>query len=100
MTPTFDAPDYFRREYSKLSREMRAAFGDARRKLVEGLATSGPEGLSPSLRVKRVQGSPDVWEMTFAPDGRATFSYGEEVKPGEPHVVWRRIGGHEIFKRP
>lgn len=79
---------------------MRTVFADARRKLVEGLATGGPDGLHPGLRVKRVQGSRDVWEMTFAPDGRATFSYGAEVKTGEPHVIWRRIGGHEIFKRP
>jgi hypothetical protein len=23
-----------------------------------------------------------VWEITFAPDGRATFAYGDEVIPG------------------
>jgi len=50
--------------------------------------------------VKRVQGHPGVYEMTFAPDGRATFTFGEEIRPGETHIVWRRIGGHEIFERP
>ncbi|MFN2495860.1 MAG: SDR family NAD(P)-dependent oxidoreductase [Pseudonocardiaceae bacterium] len=29
----------------------------------------------PGLRVKSVQGWPGVWEMTRAPDGRATFEY-------------------------
>lgn len=45
----------------------------------------------PRLRVKRVQGRPGVWEMSWAPDGRATFQYGEEIHPGEAHVVWRRL---------
>lgn len=54
----------------------------------------------PSLRVKRIQGAAGVWELTFAPDGRATFNYGPEVIEGEPHVQWRRIGTHDIFNRP
>jgi hypothetical protein len=54
-----------------------------------------------SLRVKAVASHPGVWEMTWSwPDGRVTFSYGPEVKPGERHVVWRRVGGHEIFREP
>lgn len=35
-----------------------------------------------------------------APDGRATFHYGDEVKAGEPHIVWRRIGDHSILNEP
>ncbi len=38
--------------------------------------------------------------MTWAPDGRATFRYGPEQVEGEPHVIWRRIGDHDIFDRP
>jgi hypothetical protein len=38
--------------------------------------------------------------MTRAPDGRATFQYGPEIAPGEPHVIWRRIGTHAIFREP
>jgi hypothetical protein len=38
--------------------------------------------------------------MTWADDGRATFEYGSEIIEGEPHIVWRRIGGHEIFNSP
>ncbi len=37
--------------------------------------------------------------MTWAPDGRATFEYGDEVQSGEPHVTWRRIGTHSVFRR-
>jgi hypothetical protein len=30
----------------------------------------------------------------------ATFSYGDERVSGQPHIIWRRVGGHEIFKQP
>jgi hypothetical protein len=33
-------------------------------------------------------------------DGRATFHFGNRVREGEPHIVWRRIGTHKIFTRP
>lgn len=59
-----------------------------------------PPAYAPGLRVKRVLGSPGIWEMTFAPDGRATFSYGEETRPGEPHVIWRRVGTHDVLRDP
>lgn len=49
---------------------------------------------------KRVQGTRDVWELSYSGDGRATFRYGAEVKPGETHIEWLRIGGHEILSRP
>jgi len=35
--------------------------------------------------------------MTWAKDGRATWQYGQELRAGEAHVIWRRIGSHEIF---
>jgi len=38
----------------------------------------------PALRVKRVQGHPGIWEITWAP--RATFHYGEEIRPGAAAV--------------
>jgi hypothetical protein len=47
-----------------------------------------------------MQGHPGVWEMSWAPDGRATFEYGDEVHAGEAHIVWRRVGTHAIFRRP
>jgi hypothetical protein len=50
--------------------------------------------------VKRIQGSKSVWEITFAYDGRATFAYGAELREGEAHVVWRRIGTHAVLEDP
>ena len=50
--------------------------------------------------MKGIQGAPGVFEMTWADDGRATFEFGAAVREGETHIVWRRIGTHEIFTRP
>ncbi len=49
--------------------------------------------------MKTVQGVDGVWEMTWAPDGRATFSYGDERRRGHQHVIWRRIGNHASVLR-
>ena len=96
--PTFDVIDDFWDDWDKLPFELQRRFLLARNVLVADLMANGRP--RPSLRVKRVVTHPGVWEMTWAPDGRATFHYGPEVIPGEPHVVWRRVGSHEIFRRP
>lgn len=54
----------------------------------------------PGLRVKGVVAARGVFEMTWAPNGRATFQYGDEIVRGDPYIVWRRIGTHDIFKQP
>jgi hypothetical protein len=61
---------------------------------------AGPASFPPGLRVKRVQGTEGVWEITFAQDGRATFAYGAEVRSGEVHVIWRRVGTHDVLADP
>jgi hypothetical protein len=48
---------------------------------------SGKAGSHPrSLRIKRVQGTRDIWEMSYSGDGRAAFRCGAEVRPRETHV--------------
>jgi hypothetical protein len=95
--PTYGWRPRFRRDFHQLSPEQQRAFLAVVRLFVEGLRQGR---LDPRLRVKRVQGRPAAWEMSWAPDGRATFEYGEEVRPGEPHVIWRRVGTHEVFREP
>jgi len=41
-----------------------------------------------------------IFEMTWAPDGRATFHYGAPVREGQVHVGWRRVGTHAVFANP
>ncbi|MFN2496906.1 MAG: hypothetical protein ABR608_13505 [Pseudonocardiaceae bacterium] len=96
--PTFDILARFGDDYRRLTAEQREAFLRARNALVEDLRSG--RGFRPGLRIKRVQGTTDVWELTWAPDGRATWQYGTEQRPGEPHVIWRRIGTHAIFRNP
>lgn len=98
MSPTYGLSPSFAREFARLPREQRRAFRAAVEKLIDALG-KGHEP-SRSLRIKRVQGTKDVWEMSYSGDGRATFRYGAEVKSGETHVEWLRVGGHEILSRP
>ncbi len=97
--PTYELPDSVYAEYAKLSREQRRAFRRALARFIEALCNQ-PTMFPGGLRVKGVQGHPGVFEMTFAPDGRATFEYGDELVAGEPHVIWRRVGDHSIFRQP
>lgn len=95
--PTYDLTDRFRRDLDRLTAADRALFRQAVAAFVSDLATGR---FRKGLRVKAVEGSRGVWELTWANDGRATFEYGPPLSPGEPHVIWRRIGTHDIFKRP
>jgi hypothetical protein len=99
VSPTFEAEARFERDLRRLTRAQRAAFDRARRRLVAALGSSPPR-FDPASRVKRVQGQAGVWELSWAPDGRATFSYGPEVLPGQAHIVWRRIGDHSVLVDP
>ena len=56
--------------------------------------------IRPRLRVKGVRTHPSVWEVTWADDGRATFRYGESRRPGDSHIIGRRVGSHDIFQGP
>jgi mRNA-degrading endonuclease YafQ of YafQ-DinJ toxin-antitoxin module len=95
--PTYQARPRFLRDFKSLSREQEAAWDKALDIFIACLRRGRFE---PGLRVKRVQGYPGVWEMTWAPDGRATFEYCDELQPGEPHIIWRRIGTHGVFRQP
>lgn len=96
--PTHDEEAQFLREWAKLSSQQRSLFLAAVDAMVEDLRNKIP--FRPSLRVKAVQKRRGVFEVTWAPDGRATFHYGPSRRSGEAHIVWRRIGGHDILKNP
>ena len=72
--PTRDVLASFWRDPDRLTPEQQWAFRAAVEKFVADPTTG--EGFRAGLRVKRVQGHAGVWEMTWAPDGRATFEYG------------------------
>jgi hypothetical protein len=93
--PTFERVERFIRDYDNLSAAEKEAFREAIKQFVEDLEAG--RAFRKGLRVKGVKGAPGIFEMTWADDGRATFSYGDPVQEGEPHIVWRRVGTHDIF---
>lgn len=93
--PTFATTPRFRRDLKALSPEQRARFEKTVRE--EFVPDADVGRWRPGLRVKRVQGVPKVFEMTWAPDGRATWQFGTSIRVGVRHVIWRRVGAHDIF---
>jgi hypothetical protein len=93
--PTYDLSDEFRRNLGDLSPQQRDRFKRAVERFVEDL--KGGRGFRRGLRVKRVRGMDGCLEMTWAPDGRAIFMYGDEIKPGETHIIWVAVGDHNIL---
>ena len=93
--PTYRRLPRFDRDYSALTPEQRAAFKRAVAKLIADLKAGRPPRAG--LRVNAVQRGPGIFELTWAPNGRATFEYGTPVREGETHVVWRRIGTHDVL---
>jgi len=96
--PTYAWLARFAVDFDSLSPEQQARFLRAIAQFVDDL--DGGKGFRKGLRVKGVQGAAGIFEMTWTDDGRATFEYGQSVSEGQPHVIWRRIGTHAIFKRP
>lgn len=98
MSPTYERESTFARDWAKLTEKQRRQFLAAVADMVADLKAGG--GFRPGLRIKGVQGCAGVFEMTWAPDGRVTWEYGDEVREGEPHIIWRRIGTHDVFRAP
>jgi hypothetical protein len=96
--PTFDVTERFRKDLAILDPVDRSRLHKAVAQFVADLSSPDRRPRL-GLRVKGVQGAGGVFEMTWAPDGRATFEYGPEKRPGEPHIVWRRVGTHDILGR-
>jgi hypothetical protein len=94
--PTYDVTDSFLRDWRKLNPADRAAFIAMRKQFVAALRRGGafPKG----LRVEGFKSVSGWYEIRWAADGRALFSYGTEVIPGEKHIIWHRVGSHDIYK--
>jgi hypothetical protein len=97
-TQPFDA------DWDRLSLEEQRLFLQVVREINRLYAQRGAHPLPPwpaHLRIKPVRGHAGVWEITWSfagPDGRATFEF--LTVDGEPAIRWRRIGHHDIFRKP
>ena len=98
--PTHEESAAFLRDFRQLTDSQRARFGRALRRFVADLRAmeAGQKTwFRPGLRVKPVRGAPDLFEMSWAPNGRATFSWGDPIIAGTRHVLWHRCGSHDIL---
>ncbi len=96
--PTYSWLARFGKDFDALTPALQAAFLVAVSQFVEDL--DGRKGFRTGLRVRGIKGATDIFEMTWAGDGRATFEYCDPIREGDPHVVWRRVGTHAIFNEP
>lgn len=98
--PTYEWTSAFADDYRRLSIRNQDRFLSAVRAFVWDLLeieAGDAYKFRPGLRVKGVRGVPGLFEMSWAPDGRATFSWDEAARPGKRHVVWHRCGDHSIL---
>lgn len=94
--PTYAPRPRFLREYERLTPAEQKAFRHAVGRFIADLRAGGTR-FHPSLRVHRIDSQRGVWSLSFGPDLRATFSYGPAQRENDPHVIWRRIGKHNIY---
>jgi hypothetical protein len=101
--PTYAVEDRFWTQYRRLSDHAKAEFAEALDAFVtvllehEARAVRGIPRFPKRLGVKPFVGKPGVLEFAWADDGRCTWSYGAPRRPGKYHIIWRRIGTHEIY---
>jgi hypothetical protein len=96
--PTYEVEARFWRDWERLTVAQRELFFAAVQQVVDDLRAS--RRFHPRLRVKGYQGQPGVFEMTWAPDGRALFRFGASPHSGDSHIVWLGTGTHDILRQP
>ena len=96
--PTYEQEERFKRDLERLTADEKRRFFAAVKKMVHDLKEG--QGFRKSLRVKGLQRQREVFEMTWADDGKATFALGASPNEGDVHIIWRRIGTHAIFDEP
>jgi mRNA-degrading endonuclease RelE of RelBE toxin-antitoxin system len=65
-----------------------------RNETYEKLALFLEDPAHPSLRVKRIRGTERIWEMSITMNYRLTFEVDEE------RMLLRRIGTHDVLRKP
>ena len=98
--PTHEQDPAFQRDFQRLPRVQQERFIVVLSQFIadlRGMETRRQVWFRPGL-VRKLSGTPDLFEMRWAPDGRATFSIIADAKQvGKFHIRWRRCGTHEIL---
>ena len=77
----------FKKDFKRLPGEIQ----DRLAKVLE-LFAANPR--HPSLHVKKMEGTPDIWELRVSENYRVTF------QPAREGVILRRIGTHHVVRQP
>jgi hypothetical protein len=94
--PTYEVDQLFLRDWRQLTPAQRRRFKAAVRRFVEDLKAGRPPRAG--LGIERFPGHEGVFEFHWAPNGRALFAYRISPHPGDVHIIWLRIGTHDIYK--
>ncbi|HEY7347923.1 MAG TPA: hypothetical protein VH599_06345 [Ktedonobacterales bacterium] len=94
--PTHEETERFLNEYRKLRLEEQRLFDQAVAEFVAALKAHHP--LPRHLGIRRFRSQKGVFEFHWAPDRRALFTYGSSPHSGDVHVIWLRIGTHDIYE--
>ncbi len=78
----------FEKAYRKLTPEVRERFEDKMRLLISSNLKH------PSLRIKKIKGTGNIWEASIDMDHRFTF---EKIEGG---IRLRMIGPHKVVENP
>lgn len=83
----FFRAERFKKDFKSLPKEIN-------QKLPKILERFSSDLRHPSLHVKKMEGTDDVWEMRVTDNYRITFQF---LKEG---VLLRRVGTHNVLRRP
>lgn len=79
--------DRFKRDFRRLPREVQERVETSLERFVAN-------SRHPSLQVKKMEGAPGIWELRVTDNYRLTFQFVEEG------VILRRVGTHDVLRRP
>ncbi len=84
----FYATERFKRAYKSLTKGLKQQVKEALKRMASDLR-------HPSLQVKKIKGTGDIWEVRVSLDCRLTFNMVKDK------IVLRNVGRHdETLKRP
>ncbi|MBI4320178.1 MAG: hypothetical protein HY675_16940 [Chloroflexi bacterium] len=100
----YDTAPEFDADFKRLHDSEQRLFVEAVRKMISACKRDPGRipGWPSSQRIRLLTDHPGIYEMTWSfpgPDGRATFEIVSD-EHGEPVIRWRRVGGHDVFRKP
>jgi hypothetical protein len=92
----FSPTQTFWEAYAELPVDVKEQAREAFRRFQQG-AERPP--FHPSLRIRKMQGHPGIWEGHVTLQYVFTFHMEQDSETGETVYVFRNIGSHDIYRR-